>query len=61
DVYKRQENKLPKNLFVRVHRSYIVKISSINDISFNNLLIGKKIIPVGASFKRNLFSKLNIL
>lgn len=58
---KNIENKLPINLFVRVHRSYIVKISSINDISFNNLLIGKKIIPVGASYKRNLFSKLNIL
>jgi DNA-binding LytR/AlgR family response regulator len=47
--------KLPGDEFVRVHRSYIVSLSHIDSIARNEIYIGKKIIPVGDSFKENFY------
>jgi DNA-binding LytR/AlgR family response regulator len=43
--------KLPKNMFARIHRSYIINF--VNDTSYCNkkVMIGDKKIPVGISFK----------
>lgn len=48
-------DKLPKDLFVRVHRSYIVSISKIEKVEKNRVVIDGKWIPVGNSYK-NLLS-----
>lgn len=53
--------KLPRKKFVRVHRSFIVNVSWINNIDPNNLEVDKKIIPVSANYKENLLSRINIL
>ncbi len=47
--------KLPSDEFVRVHRSYIVSLSHIDSISRNEIYVGKKIIPIGDSFKDNFY------
>ncbi|GAA0713373.1 LytTR family DNA-binding domain-containing protein [Aquimarina litoralis] len=48
------ENKLPQNLFVRVHRSYIIAIRKIDFIEGNRIKISDKHIPVGSVYKQNL-------
>ncbi len=48
------ENKLPKNLFLRIHRSYIIAIKKVNTIEGNRVKIGKNEIPVGNVYKHNL-------
>jgi DNA-binding LytR/AlgR family response regulator len=48
-------NKLPGDEFVRVHRSFIVSLSHIDSIARNEIYIGKKIIPIGDSFKDNFY------
>ena len=48
------ENKLPKNLFLRIHRSYIIAIKKVNTIEGNRVKINKKEIPVGSVYKHNL-------
>ena len=53
--------KLPSSDFIRVHRSYIVRIDQINDIDDTTIVIDKKVIPIGASFKNQLLSGLNTL
>lgn len=58
---KHIESKLPESDFARVHRSYIVRIDKIADITDNNLIVGKKIIPIGASYKQALIKRLNVL
>lgn len=58
---KHIESKLPKKDFARVHRSYIVRIDRIADITENNLMIDKQIIPIGEKYKSDLLKKLNIL
>ncbi|MBC7650530.1 MAG: LytTR family transcriptional regulator [Deinococcales bacterium] len=48
---KEFESKLPKDDFVRVHRSYIVSMSQIDFISRNEIIIGTNHIPIGNSFR----------
>jgi len=55
------EKKLPESAFIRVHRSYIVRLSSISEIEDNTLVVNKKLIPIGKSYKNNLLKSLNLL
>ena len=52
-------SKLPDDEFIRVHRSYIVSISHIDSIVRNEIYIGKKIIPVGDSFKSDFYQMVD--
>ena len=58
---KKIENKLPSNLFVKVHRSYLINIKKIIDIQDNSVLIEKEIIPVSRINKPELLRRLNLL
>ena len=55
------ERKLSPNEFVRVHRSFIVRIDKIVAIESPNLLLEdeKKPIPIGGSYKDELTKKIN--
>lgn len=54
-------SRLPENVFVRTHRSYIVNLDKIEALEDNSLLIGEKYIPIGASYKEALIDRLNFL
>ncbi len=56
-------NKLASSEFLRVHRSYIVRVDKIMAIEQNNLVIedDKKIIPVGGSYRDELHSRLKFV
>ncbi|MET4081521.1 two-component system LytT family response regulator [Pedobacter sp. UYP30] len=41
---------LPQNQFVRCHRAFIVQKNKINKFDRNQVLIGEKIIPIGATY-----------
>lgn len=51
---KKMYNKLPKDLFLRVHRSFIVSISNITSIRGKNILLEKTLIPIGVSYKKEV-------
>lgn len=53
-------SKLPQNEFIRVHRSYIVPLSSIEKIDRSRIVIGEKRIPIGESYKDEFNKKLNL-
>ena len=55
--------KLSANEFLRVHRSYIVRVDKIMAIEQNNLVIEdeKKIIPMGGSYRDELQSRLKFV
>lgn len=55
--------KLNASEFLRVHRSYIVRVDKIIAIEQNNLVIEdeKKIIPIGGSYKEELVSRLKFV
>ena len=58
---KNLEQRLPSKEFMRVHRSYIVRLTAIEAIEDNNILIGGKRIPIGNTHKEALLNRLQIL
>jgi two-component system response regulator LytT len=58
---KKIEEKLPKDLFLKVHRSFIINTKKIIDIEDNSVLIGKEVIPVSRANRSELMNRLNLL
>lgn len=58
---KKIEDKLPKDLFLKVHRSFIINTKKIIDIEDNSVLIGKDVIPVSRANRPELMKRLNLL
>jgi DNA-binding LytR/AlgR family response regulator len=62
---KGMENQLPSEVFIRVHRSFIVNkrmIKTINECSLD-LIVGNELknLPVGKSFRSVLLSDINVM
>jgi len=57
------EVKMGKEDFIRVHRSYIVRVDKISTIEQPNLTLEsvEKLIPIGGSYKDDLSKKINQL
>jgi len=55
------ERKLTPKEFIRIHRSYIINTEKIDAIEDLSVLINKKYIPIGTSYKENFIKRLNIL
>ena len=55
------EAKIGSNDFIRVHRSYIVQIDKISAIEYPNLNIENidKPIPIGGSYREELYTRIN--
>lgn len=54
---------MPPKDFVRVHRSYIVRLDKIFSIKYPDLVIEdkKKVLPIGGLYKKELYSRLNFI
>jgi DNA-binding LytR/AlgR family response regulator len=57
------EKKLPSDQFIRVHRSYIVRLDKISSIEYPNLYLenDKKVIPIGGSYRDDLVKNINLI
>lgn len=55
-TFKTIIDKLPGEIFVRIHRSYVVSKLFIKKFNSNRIEIGERQIPVGALYKGNLKS-----
>lgn len=58
---KKIEEKLPQDLFLKIHRSFIINVNKIIDIEDNSVLIKKDVIPVSRSNRPELMKRLNLL
>ena len=54
------EEMLPKDAFIRTHRSYIIAINKIDSYHTDIIDIGKREIPIGRLFRHEVNRKLNI-
>jgi DNA-binding LytR/AlgR family response regulator len=52
------EAKLPKNDFLRIHRSYILSMAKINSFTNEYIEIGKRALPISRSYKKDVLSRL---
>lgn len=55
------EEQLPVNLFLRIHKSYIISMKSIGKISFGQIDIDGKLIPIGATYKQEVMKKIKAI
>jgi len=55
------EEKLPSSMFMRVHRSFIVNLNSVDKIKENTIYIDKHSIPISRTYTELLFQKINKL
>lgn len=52
------ESKLPQQYFMRTHRSYIISISRIDSFSNEEIIVGKKSIPISRNYKAEVLGRL---
>ncbi|MFY0674929.1 MAG: response regulator [Bacteroidia bacterium] len=55
------ESKLSSDKFLRVHRSYIVRLDKIETLDESVIVIKQKIIPIGGTYKSRLLNRLNMV
>ncbi|MCL6295195.1 LytR/AlgR family response regulator transcription factor [Jejuia spongiicola] len=53
------EAKLPKNSFIRIHRSYIISIKQITSFTNEQITISKKSFPISRSYKTKVLQLLD--
>ncbi len=54
--FKSFEAVLPKNNFVRVHKSFLIAVDKIVNIERLRIKIGDKLIPIGTTYKEDFFA-----
>jgi DNA-binding LytR/AlgR family response regulator len=57
-TFKGIEEKLPSDLFVRIHKSYLISLNSITRIEGNKAILGKTSLPVSKHFKGSAMEKI---
>ena len=55
------EKKLPKEFFIRVHRSYIINLLQIDEVAAKHLVISRKAIPLSKSLRADLLTRLQTI
>ncbi|KIO78219.1 transcriptional regulator [Pedobacter lusitanus] len=58
---KSVEEKLSQNIFLRIHRSFIINISKVDTIKGGTLIINNNMIPVSDAYRSMLNKRMRIL
>ena len=56
--YKKLEEILPQNQFVRVHKSFIVALDKIDSVERNRIKIGERLIPISETYRKTFFDRI---
>lgn len=57
---KKMEERLPKRSFMRVHRSFIINLKMIREVSKSRIVLGEDIdIPIGDSYRDQFLAYIN--
>ena len=57
---KKMEERLPSRSFMRVHRSYIINLRMIREVSKNRILLGEEVeVPIGDSYRDQFNAYIN--
>ncbi len=55
--FRKLQEKLPESVFVRVHKSYLVNLARVSEVSGGTLCMeGGKVIPIGDSYRASLMN-----
>jgi two-component system LytT family response regulator len=54
------QSRLPVNLFLRVHKSFLINKEKISKIDGNQIFTGNQVIPIGTSYRQDVLLRLDI-
>lgn len=55
------EHKLPEDIFLRIHRSFIVNLGKIDTAEGKTLIINQSMVPISHAYKADLAKRMNFL
>lgn len=55
------DEKLPVEHFIRIHRSFIVNLSHIDEVASSHLLVSRKVIPISKIHRKELLQRLQTI
>jgi DNA-binding LytR/AlgR family response regulator len=55
------EDKLPAQQFLRVHRSFMVNLTQIDEVAENHVLVAEKAIPLSPVFREELLKRIQTI
>lgn len=55
------EDKLPSQLFLRIHRSYMINLAQVDEVAESHVMIAQKPIPLSAGLKEQLMERIQTL
>jgi DNA-binding LytR/AlgR family response regulator len=55
------EEKMSMQLFMRIHRSYLINISHVDEVAESYVMIAKKSIPLGTGMREQLMQRIQTL
>jgi two-component system LytT family response regulator len=56
--FKGIESQLPRHLFLKIHKSFIVAVSAIQTIDSNELILADHILPISKSYRQSLMDRV---
>ena len=58
ETMKQMESQLPTRQFIRIHKSYLANMASVERLSGNVLLVGARELPVGSTYRQDVLRHL---
>jgi DNA-binding LytR/AlgR family response regulator len=55
------EGKMSMELFMRIHRSYLVNIAQVDEVTESHVMIATKAIPLGSGMREQLMQRIRTL
>lgn len=55
------EEKMSMHLFMRIHRSYLININHVDEVTENHVTIAKKTVPLGTGMREQLLQRIQTL
>lgn len=55
------DEKLPREHFIRIHRSYVINLSQVDEVANSHVVISKKAVPLSKTYRKNLMNRLQTI
>ncbi len=55
------EEKMSMQLFMRIHRSYLINITQVDEVAENHVMVAKKSVPLGTGMREQLMHRIQTL
>jgi two-component system LytT family response regulator len=56
--FKNIESQLPANLFLKIHKSFIVAVNAIQTIDNNEVILADHILPISKSYRQSVMERV---